>query len=436
MDKWSVLDLCLCLIEHFTIYIFFDKLFTRRFSNIFPTLSVASVNAIIICLIPNFNTPKTIISILCFFIGASILYREHKYIKSMFSITLLYIFYIIDIVIGNIMSVAMNKEIINVFYSDFSFRIIVCLIIKLINIITVMLLYKVFKKSGLDLNKNIWVMFNIVMLVFLSITTAFMSVYPNQNTSREFEIMCMIISLSFLAMSIIVIYFFTYICSSFQQSKTLYLLQTNYEAMEERLSVQTQNTQKLQKIRHDIKNHLINVKNLIDKSDITNAQWLLSEIIGQTDNISIGISQTSGNSIIDAIVAYKATVCYNKGINIEYFLEDLPELFIDLIDISSIISNIMDNAVEAAEKSENPHIILKILMCRKYLTIFVKNSHCDDFQPVIENGSLITTKSDKILHGYGMQIVNEIALKYDGNCQIQLDGSYFITNVLLKNQQK
>lgn len=272
MDKWSILDLCLCLIEHFTIYIFFDKLFTRRFLSIFPTLCIASVNAVVICLIPNFNTLKTIISILCFFIGSSILYKEHKYIKSMFSVTLLYIFYIIDIVIGNIMSITMNEEIMNVFYSDFSFRLIVCLIIKLINIITVILLYKAFKKSGLDLNKHIWAMFNVVMIVFLLITTAFMSVYPNQNTSRELEIMCMVISLSFLAMSVIVIYFFTYICSSFKQSKKLYLLQTNYETMEEKLSVQTQNTQKLQKIRHDIKNHLINVKSLIDKKKTADAQ--------------------------------------------------------------------------------------------------------------------------------------------------------------------
>lgn len=434
MDKWSVLDLCLCLIEHFTIYIFLDKLFTKKYCKKFIFIFLLTANSLVVYFITAFSIIKTISCVITVFIGSSILYKEKVYIKSMFSITLIYIFHIIDIVTGSIMSVVMNKEIMNVFYSNFSCRLIVCLIIKLINIIAVMFLYKAFKKSGLDLSKRIWILFNIVMLVFLLITTVFMAVYPNQNTSRDFEIVCIAIALSFLLMSIIVIYFFTYICSNFQQSKKLYLLQTSYEAMEERLSVQTQNTQKLQKIRHDIKNHLINVKNLIDKRDVTNAQLLLSEIIGQTDNISIGISQTSGNSIIDAIVAYKATVCYNKEINIEYFLEYLPELFIDLIDISSVISNIMDNAVEAAEKSENPHIILKILMCRKYLTIFVKNSYCDDFQPVIDNGNLITTKSDKSMHGYGMQIVNEIALKYDGDCQIQLDGSYFITNVLLKNQ--
>ena len=411
-------------------------MFVKRFKSIIPTVVIMMLNSIVIYYIPDFNIIKSVVGVLSVFVGCSILYKEKIYAKSMFSITLLYNFYIVDIVIGNVLSVVLNEEILNVFYSDFSCRLIVCLIIKLINIIAVILLYKAFKKSGLDLSKRIWILFNVVMIVFFSITTAFMTVYPNQNINREFEIMCMVISLSFLAMSIIVIYFFTYICSSFQQSKNLYLLQTSYETMEERLSVQAQNTKKLQKIRHDIKNHLANVKNLIAKKDIDNAQHLLNEIIGQTENISIGISQTSGNSIIDAIVAYKATVCYNKEINIEYFLEELPELYIDLIDISSVISNLLDNAVEATEKTENPHIIIKILMCRKYLTIFVKNSYNENFQPIIENDNLITTKSDKSIHGYGIQIVNEIALKYDGNCQMQFDESYFITNVLLKNRKK
>ncbi len=436
MDKWSVLDLCLCLIEHFTIYIFFDKLFTKKYSNKFIFFILLTANSLVVYFIASFSIIKTMFCVITVFIGSSILYEEKVYIKSMFSITLIYIFHIVDIVTGSIMSIAMNKEIMNVFYSNFSCRLIVCLIIKLINIIAVMFLYKAFKKSGLNLDKHIWFMFNVVMLVFLLITTTFMLVYPNQNTNREFEIMCMIISFSFLSMSIIVIYFFTYICSSFQQSKNLYLLQTSYKNIEERLSVQEQNAQKLQKVRHDIKNHLSNVKNLIDKNDVDNAQQLLNEIIGQVENISIGISQTSGNSIIDAIVAYKATICYNKEIHIEYFLEELPELYIDLIDISSVISNLLDNAVEAAEKSENPHIIIKILMCRKYLTIFVKNSYCEIYKPSADNGNLITTKSNKSLHGYGIQIVNEIALKYDGNCQMQLDGSYFITNVLLKNSKK
>lgn len=432
----QLVDFFLCIVECLIVYVFFEKMFAKRFKSIIPTVVIMMLNSIVIYYIPDFNIIKSVVGVLSVFVGSSILYKEKIYLRSMFSITLLYNFYIVDVVIGNLISILLDKEILNIFYSDFSCKLIVCLIIKLINIVNVMLLYKAFKKSGLDISKRIWILFNVVMIVFFSITVAFMTVYPNQNINREFEIMCMVISLSFLAMSIIVIYFFTYICSSFQQSKNLYLLQTSYETMEERLSVQAQNTQKLQKIRHDIKNHLANVKNLIAKKDIDYAQQLLNEIICQTENISIGISQTSGNSIIDAIVAYKATVCYNKEINIEYFLEELPELFIDLIDISSVISNLLDNAVEATEKTENPHIIIKILMCRKYLTIFVKNSYNENLQPIIENGNLITTKSDKSMHGYGIQIVNEIALKYDGNCQMQLDESYFITNVLLKNCKK
>ena len=433
MNKMEFLDLLLCFIEYFTVYVFFEKLLTRRFSNKALTFAAAVINALIVYFISTFSVIKTIVCLASVFIGCSVVYREKFYIKSAFSITLIYSFYIIDIVIGNIMSFVMDKSILEVFHSDFLCRSIICLIIKAVNIFSIMLLYKAFKRSGLDLDRRIWLLFNIVMAVFLSVTTAFMDIYPNQNISREFEIMCMVISVSFLVMSVIVIYFFTYICTSFRQNRKLYLLQSSYEAIEESLSVQTQNIQKLRKIRHDLRNHLLNAKILIEKNDTNEAQHILDEIIGQTENINIGITQTTGNSIIDAAAAYKTAVCCNKNIQIECFLENLPELLIDPVDISSVISNLMDNAIEAAEKTSDPYIKIQISMYRKYLTIYVRNSSLNDLQFDINKNELLSTKLDKTLHGYGMQIINDIALKYDGVFQWKFEDGFFIANVLLKN---
>lgn len=433
MNKMELLDLLLCFIEYFTVYVFFEKLLARRFSNKALTFAAAVINALIVYFISTFSVIKTIVCLVSVFIGCSVVYREKFYIKSAFSITLIYSFHIIDIVIGNIMSFVMDKSILEVFYSDFLCRSIICLIIKAVNIFSIMLLYKAFKRSGLDLDRRIWLLFNIVMAVFLSVTTAFMDIYPNRNISREFEIMCMVISVSFLVMSVIVIYFFTYICTSFRQNRKLYLLQSSYEAIEESLSVQSQNIQKLRKIRHDLRNHLLNAKILIEKNDTNEAQHILDEIIGQTENINIGITQTTGNSIIDAAITYKTAVCCNKNIQIEYFLENLPELSIDPVDISSLISNLMDNAIEAAEKTSDPYIKIQISMYRKYLTIYVRNSSLNDLQFDINKNELLSTKLDKTLHGYGMQIINDIALKYDGVFQWKFEDGFFIANVLLKN---
>lgn len=432
MNKLECLNLSLCFIEFSMMYFFFEKLFKKRLHNKILPVAIPIINALIVYFIPDFSVTKSILCVLSVFSGCSILFKEKIYIRSVFSITMIYILYIIDIVIGNILSLILDQQVLEVFYGNFSCRLVSCLIIKLIDILAVIMLYRAFKKSGLNLSKRVWILFNIVMIVFLSVTVAYMNIYPEYNENQSLKLMFTAISISFLVMSIIVIYFFTYICASFQQSKNLYLLQTSYAAINEKLSVQLENNQKLHKIRHDIKNHLLNIRSLIDRNQVNDAVQLLNQVIGQTENISVGITQTTGNSIIDAVISYKATVCFNKKITFRYTLEKLPELSIDLIDISSVVSNLIDNAIEATEKTNDPCVQVSISNYNNYLVVFVKNSCNNTFSSDEDENKLLSTKSDKSLHGYGMQIVNDIAVKYDGDCKWESSDGFFAVNVLLK----
>ena len=429
----QLLDLSLCLIEYCSIYIFMHNLLISRLKSSVPTIIVAIINSITVFLMPSFSALKIFLCVISVFIGSSIVFKAKPYICSAFSITLIYSLCVIDVVIGNILAAIMDKQFSDVFYSDFSARVIISLITKLINIAVMVLLYKTFKKSGINLEKRVWLLFNIVMFVFLFVTVMYMTIYPTTSQDSQSALLYMLASVSFLIMSAIVIYFFTDICSNFKQKEKLYLLQASYDSIEEKLSVQKQNSDKLQKIRHDMRNHLINAKLLIENNDIYNANLLLNDIIGQTDNITLSISQSTGNNIIDTIVAFKATVCENKDISFEYELDVLPELEIDYADISSVISNLIDNAIEAAEKTEKPYIMLKIYTHGSYLDIFVKNTyngiiHADD-----EHGFLASAKKDVDSHGYGTRIIREIAEKYDGNYSWKESGTFFIANVLLKH---
>lgn len=432
MNKLDCLNLSLCFIEYSMIYIFFERLFLKRLHSKILFGLILVINSLIVYYLPDFSAAKAVICVFSIFLGSSVLYKEKIYIRSMFSITMIYILYIIDIVIGNIMSLALDQQVLEVFYGNFTCRLVSCLIIKLIDILAVIMLYKAFKRSGLDLSRRVWFLFNIVMIVFLSVTVAYMNIYPKYDGNQSIKLLFTAISISFLIMSIIVIYFFTYICSSFQQSKNLYLLQTSYAAINEKLSVQMENNQKLHKIRHDMKNHLLNIKSLIDRNQVNDAVRLLNQVIGQTKNISVGITQTTGNSVIDAIISYKATVCFNKDIAFKYTLEKLPRLSIDLIDISSVVSNLIDNAIEATEKTNDPYIQVNISIYNNYLVIFVKNFCNNTISFNKDENKLLTTKSDKSFHGYGLQIVNDIAVKYNGDCKWEFSEGFFVVNVLLK----
>ena len=131
-----------------------------------------------------------------------------------------YVYYIIDIVSGNLLSLLLNKQILEVFYSDVYSRAIICLIIKSIDILAMILLYKVFKKSYFSLSKRVWYLFNVVLFVFLAVAMTYVNIYQYQELDYSMTLTYTIVSVSFLIMSAIVIYFFTYICKSFGQSKS------------------------------------------------------------------------------------------------------------------------------------------------------------------------------------------------------------------------
>lgn len=428
----QILNFSLCLIEYFSIYIFMRKLFIPRFTSPIPMIIIAAVNSVIVHFMSDFSAVKIFICALCVFIGSSIVFNVKPYICSAFSVVFIYTLCIIDVVIGNVLSVTLGKQFGDIFYSDLKMRSIICIVTKIIDIAVMFLIYKAFKKAGLNLEKRIWILFNIVMLVFLTVTVMYMTIYPTTTQDSSSALLYMAVSISFLAMSVIVIYFFTSICTSFKQREKLYILQASHDSIEEKLYVQKQNSDKLQKIRHDIRNHLINTKILLESNDVDNASSLLNDIIGQTDDINISISQSTGNNIIDTIIAFKATVCENKNIPFKYMLDVLPELKIDYADISSVISNLIDNAIEATEKTENPYILLKITTHGSYVDIFVKNTYDGIINTAEQQSVLATTKNDTFFHGYGTKIIKEITEKYDGNYSWKESGDFFITNVLLK----
>lgn len=433
MSQMDILDFVLCLIELGAIYLFFQYILNARFSGLFPTLLIAGINAVFVYFCSGLNIVDKSLIFFCFLmIGNTILYRNKNLIRTALSMLMLYIFYIIDIIFGNICSLVLDEQFLDVFYNNFIDRLVICLIIKLFDIIAIISIAKAFHKVDLNLSNRIWGMFNIAIGVFLIITVAFIHIYSQSSQDELSALVYSVISVSFFVMSLIVIYFFTYICSSFQQKQRLYMLQTNYNTMEEKLAVQTQNSEKLQKVRHDIKNHLMNIKTLLVNGDTPKATELLNEVMEQAEDITISIDQTTGNSVLDAAISFKAVECKNREIRFEYILQTLPRLYIDSVDISSIITNLLDNAIEAALKASAPWISLKVVMHGSYLSIIVQNAYINNVI-TSENGSLRSTKDASGEHGYGTQIIDQIAQKYDGDFIWKSSNGIFQANVILKN---
>lgn len=428
----AILELSLCLIENFSIFFFLDRLLTRRFRSPQITVLVAILNSFIIFLLPELSYLKIGISIIVIICFCLFLYRTQIYIASVFALIFIYILYIIDVITGNLISLIVSENIISILFDNLLRRLIICIIVKGLDILVFFFVYNQFKKSGMNYERKYWILFNIIMLVFLILTAMFMILYSADPSDPANIFAFLVLSLLFFVMSLIVIYFFTYILESNNRIQKYLILESGYESANENMLLQQDHAREFAKIRHDIKNHLLLAHYMMVQNKYEEADTIITETLDHTESAVFGPNYSSGNSIIDAILAGKAATCRNAGITYNCTLDEIPDLSISALDISSVLSNLLDNAIEAATDSEDPSIEVRIVVLNNYLIIYVKNSFSEHPQTDQSGRKLLSLKrTNTALHGYGTQIIRDIADKYRGSFEWLVDGRFFKATVLL-----
>lgn len=428
-----ILDIALCFIEYSAFFLFLNSLLEKRFQNYFPLISVILIGAAVMFFCQDFSIAiKSVMGLAILITGSSILFKERVVIKTSYSLMLLFFVYIIDIIIGNICALVIDENFANVFYSDFKNRVILCLIAKVFDIMILFIAQKAFRRIYNNLKTKYWCLFGTVFLVLFMAFFVFMYFYFDMQKDTKITTMFLFISVSFLVMSWIVIYFFTEICSGFQKDNKMLVLERNNKALEEALVMQKSNSQSFKKIRHDFTNHTTNALALLECGRTNEAAELLKSVGIATERILPKHYVNSGNTVVDAIISSKAALCESKGILFTYKIEPLEKIKIETVDLSSLLSNLLDNAIEAAEKTTNGFIKIDIFKYKAYYGICVENSFLGK-ESIAHSGShLLSTKSEKEMHGYGTRIIEEIAEKYHGNSVWNADGGSFKSNILLK----
>ncbi len=429
----NILDVALCVIEYCGFFLFLNSLLECRFRGYIPLALVIASGALIMYFCQDFDTIlKTVMGFFVLISGSSILFKEKLAIKISYSLILLFFVFIIDIILGNLLSVVISESFANVFYSDFRNRVILCLVIKALDILALLIAQRAFRRIYKNLRVKYWYLLSGVFIVLLASFLIFMSFYFDMQKDTEIASLFLFISLSFFAMSWIVIYFFAEICSGFQKENKMLALEKDNKSLEEALETQNLNSQTLSKIRHDITKHTTNAVALIESGKIDEATALLKSAGETAIRILPKYNINTGNRVVDTIISSKAALCESKGLKFTYKVEPLGEIHIENVDLSSLLSNLLDNAIEAAQRTANGYIRIEIFKYKAYYGICVENSFLGK-NSIVHNGSqLLSTKSNNAMHGYGTQIIEDIAQKYNGDSTWNADGECFKSNVLLK----
>lgn len=208
-------------------------------------------------------------------------------------------------------------------------------------------------------------------------------------------------------------------------------------AMEQRLILQQKYyhdiqdyADKMSRFRHDAKNHYGTISYLLANDRIDLAKTYLDEYTKQMINIKPIIN--TGNNVVDVILNSKMNLAKENNIEIIHDIVIPPEFSITIVDISVILANLLDNAIEATAKlSENKKITIKMQLYKDSLFINISNPF---------NGKIITalhgyisTKNNRQDHGLGIGNVTNIVKKNKGTIDINHDNDTFNVAILIPN---
>ena len=184
------------------------------------------------------------------------------------------------------------------------------------------------------------------------------------------------------------------------------------------------------KLAHDIKEHLSVLYNLA-KTEGSEKLCAYIESIHSPLKDAVRIENT-GDEFLDTVLTVKKQQAREQGVPMDIDCNITPPLDIEPIDLTAILSNLLQNALEANEKVPDPsqrYIYVDIKSQGAFLHIKVENAANGELMK--QNKKMHTTKKDKTMHGIGLQSVRSSVDRYQGDIIFDSRDHVFVASVVL-----
>lgn len=201
-------------------------------------------------------------------------------------------------------------------------------------------------------------------------------------------------------------------------------------AFQNQLDIMRQSQLKIRCLKHDMDNHIINMSDLLSKGEYSKLKEYLNKTKDFTDMDDKIIE--SGNENIDSILNYKLQNIQKLNVETDYDVVVPGKMTIDQFDLSIVVDNLIDNAIEALGAlpyDENKQLTISIRRMNGYLKMLFGNT----FDGIITENNK-TKKNDNINHGLGLKSVQMIVDKYSGIIKTNKQNKWYEVSVILYEQ--
>lgn len=417
------------------LVLFFDKTANQKYQifgfSLFVLLMFLALNYFTYADL-YFNLMDTVTYIILMELYSLIFLKGNKFLRIIMPIIAFLINTIISYLFGYIISFFTGQDFILLATESSIYRYFCIVVINITNLFVYWLIIK-FSSKKISITKfSDFTAFVIIPILSMIIIYATMFIVSLTKFQADILIYLIVICICMIAIAIIVWLMMSRISKDNEIKTKLLLTQQREKLYETNILNANEQIEKIIKIKHDMKNNLMCINELIDKHDYVQAKLLCDDKSEKLSGVYTPVN--TGNSLLNAVINVELEKASTDNIFFSVKIYDELLEFRKSSDIVSIIGNMCDNAIEYLQNINDipKKMVLTIERHNSYIIITCRNRI---LKSVLKgNPQFVSTKSDKEFHGRGVDILRKTSQKYNGDLKVYEKDNWYYVSVILKIQ--
>lgn len=265
-----------------------------------------------------------------------------------------------------------------------------------------------------------------IPLMLLPLSSIFMIAFFVFRIKNN-DILILVESLFVLFINTVAFYLYDSIVTSYQEKNRRDLLERQLQSYSNQLQVIEQSHERINSLRHDMKHHLLYLRDMAKKNHNNDIMEYIEEMQDFINNPKEYVH--SGNDGIDAILNYMVAEAkkLTDYVNVNVCIPE--DIVLNQFDINIILGNLLQNALYALEKTDHRVLDINIEYEKEILYIYITNTYSKEKGERKKQVSTLSIMGDS--HGIGLNNVKRIVDKYNGTLKIEDMENYFVVDIML-----
>jgi len=204
------------------------------------------------------------------------------------------------------------------------------------------------------------------------------------------------------------------------------LMELKQKHSDKEITLIRQSEKNIALLRHDMRHFFSNILNYIENDETDRAKDYIRSIIDSVD--STAIKKYCSNEAVNMILSSYKEIIEDNDIDFKHELNIPKNLLVDDVDLTSILSNGMENAINAVLSQGVSDRIIELSMSERNGKLLLSLANTYENAPKMVDGMPVSSAKG---HGLGTQSIYYTARKLNGNCHFLIRENRFIMQVII-----